>query len=190
MIGGVLGVAYVGSNSSLASPVGHLPLCLRHRKLLKLQFRFLESLPPLHYRRNLDWNWNLKNSRQEKEETEKPNGDADPPGESVHVQAVTRVVGNSVTKWGCTCPNCDVSRSVLSRLEDLWCSHLRCPSRYSWLQPRGVTAACMAGPNTKPMVCKCDTSVTTGSTIFKSGNYVDQIELQLGPRVGGRGSMA
>ena len=33
-------------------------------------------------------------------------------------------------------------------------SHLRWPSKYSWLQPRGVTAACMAGPRTKPMVCK------------------------------------
>ena len=45
MIGGVLGVAYVGSNSSLASPVGHLPLCLRHRKLLKLHSRILEFFP-------------------------------------------------------------------------------------------------------------------------------------------------
>ena len=96
---------------------------------------------------DLGWNQNLKYSWQEKNETEKADSDADPAGEGVHVQAG----GEGV----------QVHAAIICEVILLICNffHLRCPSKYSWLQPRGVTAACMAGPNTKPMVCKQGSSL-------------------------------
>ena len=94
----------------------------------------------------MDGNKNLKYSGQEKDETEKADSDADPAGEGVHVQTESEGQG------------LHVQVRIISGIR-LISSHLSSPSKYSWLQPRGVTAACMAGPSTKPMVCKGQVSL-------------------------------
>ena len=107
--------------------------------------------------RDLDRNQNLKHSGHEKDKTEKSSSDADPAGECVHVQA--GMIHDTCPGWGWS-------------YYPVTFFHLRCPSKYSWLQPRGVTADCMAGPKTKPMVCKDQVSkINLGEAHLEQGEY-------------------